>query len=35
MDVVHLLKQALAHVVTERSVPPTPLLKDLVSKVRK
>ena len=34
MDVVFLLKQALAHVVAERSVPPTPLLKELVSKVR-
>ena len=34
MDVVFLLKQALAHVVAERSLPPTPLLKDLISKVR-
>ena len=34
MDVVLLLKQALAHVLVERSVPPTPLLKNLISKVR-
>ena len=34
MDAVLLLKQALAHVVAERSIPPTPLLKDLISKVR-
>jgi hypothetical protein len=34
MDVIFLLKQALAHVVAERSIPPTPLLKELISKVR-
>ena len=34
MDVVILLKQALVHIVAERSVPPTPLLQDLISKVR-
>ena len=34
MDVIVLLKHALAHVVSEGSPPPAPLLKELISKVR-